>query len=489
MPVKFNSNNRVLNGNARATDVAKTTIDRILDVQTRRYQEAFRVQGYRAILYYPLTSGIPCACHGREVTVARLLDEDGKASPGLINELITGETFNVTPYGVVPSDVTGKRPASVPEETPLSDYDPEYEIDGRYARTNSDSEGFDDVFGVKANNKGGRSSGNPGPMTTFADVFSTTEEDPRARTIMPKDMNGTDHGGHNIGGDADDFESLLGDYPVDEDPRKLEGDLGAVATDNLIKRNLLSGGGMDALGFSDVACPVCFGSGYVGGYRLHNGWRHVQSIATNPTYLGASATDLSAEYPVVHNCSGIEFNVKLPRGGVDVDACRAFNNLAVIPASIFVDGLQVTNEYQVLKFCDGADHTFRVELPQPSDFTHFELQINQSREWLHVEFPRTSRSGNQELVDDTDPVSLNLPPMVPDLKVKCIIVESTYHKAFLVKSFSNWNDRRRRVLGWDCDVRVIQPAELWNLLPRRQSLEQPHRVSQVRDNKYGHRRT
>ena len=44
MPVKFTSNNRVLNPNARATDVARATIDKIVDVQNRRHQEAYKVQ-------------------------------------------------------------------------------------------------------------------------------------------------------------------------------------------------------------------------------------------------------------------------------------------------------------------------------------------------------------------------------------------------------------------------------------------------------------
>ncbi len=242
MPVKFTSNNRVLNGNARATDVAKDTIDRIIDVQNRRYQEAFRVQGFKAILYYPLTSGTPCACKGKEHTVARILNEDGKAGPGFINELLTGETFGIAPYGVTKANMTANYPTDgsagsttnfttslyidgVNPRTPPPTgwYDPavneglEFDLDNDLAAKNFDRTGYSDEFGPDSQNSGSNKKFDDtlDHPTSAADTFSTTEQDPRARTIVPRELSALDRkngGAFNVGGNSNEFEDLVGDY-------------------------------------------------------------------------------------------------------------------------------------------------------------------------------------------------------------------------------------------------------------------------------------
>lgn len=99
MPVRQSNNNRILPANARASDVATRAIQEILPVQQMRYQSAFRVQGFEGVLYNRLYQGPKCTCKATEKHLASRLDESGKAKPGVINELMVGQTFDVSAYG------------------------------------------------------------------------------------------------------------------------------------------------------------------------------------------------------------------------------------------------------------------------------------------------------------------------------------------------------------------------------------------------------
>src|ERR1700737_3071847 len=101
MPVRNNSsNNRIIPANARAADVAAKAVKEILPVQQMRNMSAMRVQGYPAILYTHLTQGRKCTCQSTQKQLNSRLGLDGKAKPGVINEMLTGAMeFDVSPYG------------------------------------------------------------------------------------------------------------------------------------------------------------------------------------------------------------------------------------------------------------------------------------------------------------------------------------------------------------------------------------------------------
>ena len=734
MPIKFNSTNRVLPNNVRAEDVATDTINRILDVQARRYQAAFRPQGFLCTLYHPLTGGQRCACVGRQQIVAGLLDEQGNAKPGFINELLTGEQFDISPYGVMPAqgtsspassgdpfeDVdTGAGPAlngasSVPppgwltphlnpnlpqnqpqggagsgggvgragrpaveliiqddsgnlvytsgsthapidSATPVEGYqtpstrtgtsgvtgngtvqpmpysdaypgaggnegivaggqlgvaDEESAFD--WVQQNLDHFGCTDAYGPDAASTGHAQHKNDrllGPMTSYSDVYSNTHQDPRARTIVPQELSsasggvsmepmseavqappnttlpdldsffdpddadnpalpevpGPDYTGPAYGNplpavgvpvgdlgavpfdpsspvppdqqpgtvgsdlprlsdypmpvqtgtaavpgrrptpivshsDSDTFEQLAGTYQnpnaeaeSDAQLNALLGEAGEEAQrqaeiNGAVDAAMLTGGGDALAALSDAKCPVCFGNGYVGGYRVYNGWRNVQSPATNPNWLGDSAVNWQAEIPTVDNCSGVEFKIILPVNCVGVDAFNVRNGKEVVPADLYVDDKRLRTEADLARFCDGRRHTLRAMLRRPTTVTHVEVQVNQSREWVLFEFPRVTKTSATDVIDITGQVSVNAPPMIADIRPRCVFVESTYGKPFLVMDVPTWNDRRRSILGWDFEARVIQPTELMSYLPKRLHLESQNRIVQVRDNGPGYSR-
>ena len=100
MPFSSRSNNRILPANSRAVDVAKRTLQTLIPIQQRKYANAFEVNGYEAIVYNRLRTGIACSCQARRSAGATLLDESGKLSPGHMDQLLTGGLeFKVNTYG------------------------------------------------------------------------------------------------------------------------------------------------------------------------------------------------------------------------------------------------------------------------------------------------------------------------------------------------------------------------------------------------------
>ncbi len=407
------------------------------------------------------------------------MDQKGRASTGILNELLTGEKFNVTPYGVMPSNL---RQGTQDDET-------DYVTNSLYERTNQRLPDAD--TGSTAGNRDDHGRTDRG-MHGLESTESTTAEDPRARTIVPMHFSDEDDpfGAGNLDEFASEMDELTFNY---ENPNALA-ELEAVS-DEIVERlprttTVLTGGsGSELAGYTDIACPICFGTGWVGGYSIHNGFRIVKSVADQLTYDSGAYVDLqNEESPGVQNCSSVTFSVVLPLA-VGIDAVRAFSGLRVLPATITVDGTPLNAEHALLPYCNGKVHTFVVSFSEPKFFTHFEIQLNQSKEWALFELPKLTRSGNQTVMDDTDPFSVTVSPMIPFMGPKSIIAESTYGKVLLVKTANSWNDRNRTVLGWECEVRVVQSTELWTLLPKRLSLESPNRPAMVRDNTFGPRRT
>lgn len=456
MPVKFRTNNRVLNSNARAVDVARSMLKAVVPVQNRRHHAAFQVHGFKAILYTPLKSGIQCACKNRSKAAVSLLGGDGKASQGLINQLLTGESFGTLPYAVTPTQA-------------------------------------DETDNVSIGSLFSKRSGSSRPPTSVNDGFATTEMDPRAGTILPKARGGQDD--QNTVGLPDEFEGLVD--VGDPDPDDEFWGLDQVAADENQSdhvRTVVSGSALDRAGFFDATCPVCFGWGFVGGYSVHNGYRAVVSPASDQksqsVVMSAGANiDYQTQPPAVRDCTSVQFTLTLPKNVQSVDALRVMNNMKAIGATFTVDDVALSSEYDLVAFCDGRSHVFKATFAEATVFTHIEVQLNQSTNEALFEFPKLNRSGDPLKIDDTDPFSINLSPLIPYVAPRSVIAESTYGKVLLVKNVPSWNTKDRTVLGWECEVRVVQPAELLNLLPRRANIQKAKRPLFVRDNRHGHRRT
>jgi hypothetical protein len=186
----------------------------------------------------------------------------------------------------------------------------------------------------------------------------------------------------------------------------------------------------------------------------------------------------------------IRFNPAiLPKGACDLDSLSAFNGSKTVPVDQFiVDGTPLNQVQDILRFFDGMPHVVELKLKPILDdnlnatnttITHVEIQANQSKQSTRFEFPKLSQSSIETVINRTDPFQVVMSPVIPNVANGDIIVDLTYRKVFQITSSNWWNDKRRLVLGWECDVRPCQPQELYTLLPKRRFAQSQHVKNRV----------
>lgn len=225
--------------------------------------------------------------------------------------------------------------------------------------------------------------------------------------------------------------------------------------------DLLQGFDMGHLGLSDVSCPICFGTSYVGGYSPFRGWRHVivPSELETDAYLDLSTFALS---PGTHSTT-----VTLPRGAIILDAFRTFNGDKVTQSRFWLDNEEVTTR-RVLDKCDGRPHKLVIVTEEP--LTHMEMQAGLSHEPVYFEIPKLTKSSDLSLLEQQEPFQILLSPDIPHIQTMDIILESQRGKVLVVQNGNPWNTRNQNMLGFEAQVRVAQPQELWRILPFRRHI-------------------
>jgi len=229
---------------------------------------------------------------------------------------------------------------------------------------------------------------------------------------------------------------------------------------------------------NNVSCPICLGTSYVGGATLLGGWRE---ILTPEDMESDGVIDPLAKPLKVEQATSSRWKLILPRGAWSLDALKVWNKNKIVPATILVDSIPVTSEYDFLKFCDGTEHTIDVIFSEKSEFTHVEIQAAVSETPFHIEFPQLNETSDLSKLDRTEDVQIYASPELPFVRTRDLLVESTFGKVFQVINSTHWNDQQQRLLGWNMNARVVQPQELWNLLPRRNVQKQKTTVM-VRSN-------
>lgn len=413
MAIRNSGSNRLIPTNTRLVDVAKRQIETLLPHQNKRYHNAFEVQGFSCCLYRKLTNGVKCLCHSRSNATVSILDMDGNAAPGIINELLTNNQFGVRPYGAIPTQTF-----SVENSMPVINANP--------GRTTVDQGAIEKArYGTPGEQYDDEDEWAPGVGVIVEDGAST---------------------GRVLGDPASTLEELTQGFDQFD------------------------------MGITDRSCPICFGTGYVGGFGVYNGWR---SVLDSQTIIPGSATVYIEEFVPTIECTVVNFKaITLPMA-VGVDTFTVMNGNKPVPCTMTVDGQQVT-EGNLLKFCDGRPHNLGIVFGKLTTFTHWEIQLNQSTKPALFEFPKLSQGSIESAIERTDPFQIVMSPQLPMLQPGDVIVDCTYGKYLEVKSSNWWNDKSRAVLGWECDVRPCQPQELVTLLPLRRQLESQRRPTMVR---------
>jgi hypothetical protein len=224
---------------------------------------------------------------------------------------------------------------------------------------------------------------------------------------------------------------------------------------------IFDGFDMSHLGITDVSCPICFGTAYVGGYSPFRSFRRV-IIASD--FQTTSTLDLQTDgafalTPGVHTITTV-----LPKGLAVLDVFRTFNGRKVSVATYKIDGQSLAGK-NPRQFFDGLPHVIEVTTSEP--LTHMEIQGGVSTEPIYFEFPKRGSTTDISVLDNSEPFTIIISPDVPHLDILDVIAESQMGKLLVVQNANPWNTRNRSTLGWEATVRVAQPQELYNILPLR----------------------
>lgn len=423
------TNNRIREPNARAVDVATRAIEELTAVQQRKTHNAFIVQGFPALYYARVENGRKCSCASEQKIVNTLLDQEGKAGPGVINELLVGHQFGISR--------TGSADWSVPQRFVVQDD----LADLRAAWTSPQQEGheFESAFDL---------------------ALGPDEEFPIGRHTVESDY-----------GDNGPVREL-GELASDFDP--------------------------GFAGFGDYACPVCFGSSYVGGYVPQFGqrlvWAAHELTLTTTAMTGEPEPEMGylelSSKPWAAVATAVQWIATLPKGCTQLIRAGLFDGQNQLPYRMWINGQEITGPQQLLSCCTGRPQLIVLRFPERQKFTHFELQVMTSDQSIYVEFPKQQKGSDLRLLDLTEPFQLLLSPNIPLVRVEDVIVDSVYGKAMIVQSVGPWQTRSSRNLGWEAQVRVLQPQEIPNLLPRLPRVPNKMQTTRmVRDNMSGPRRT
>jgi hypothetical protein len=176
-------------------------------------------------------------------------------------------------------------------------------------------------------------------------------------------------------------------------------------------------------------------------------------------------------------------------GAIGVDVFRVMNNTKPVASNFTIDGI-AADEVSVLCKCDGKPHIIEVTLLGEDIWTHVELQFILSDQSAYFEFPRLNQGPDTSLLKQLDPFTIVLSSNVPSVQSQDIIVESTFGNTLIVQNSNWWNTRNRDVIGWECTVRVLQPQEIFGILPKRgRIMSKPPTVNFPHENMTGNYRT
>lgn len=410
MPVINSVNAQILPQNTRAVDVVQEALRDVAAIQQLKYDNAFKVAGYEALVYHKLDSGKPCSCGARGKALATRLGEDGKLDQGGINKLVTGGyEFKVRIYGSKNgNDPKFAEDNGIPQQ-------PHRELSLR--------ETVDDIS-----------------------QFTPTLQGVARDSLEPN--------AYDIDADGDRF-----------------GSNGPVASEDVLD-NLVSKSFDDfEFGLTDVSCPICMGTGFKGGFTVEGGWRQLLT-PDEPEAQYDGTIDTLVRPLAVEDCKVFQYQLIIPKGCLRVDVLNVWNKNRIVPVTFMVDSTPLLYPNQLIKYADGLPHTFVALFRNKVRFTHIEIQVSLSDKIVQIDFPKLTQGSDIKKLDSTEDVTLMASPTLSMIRRLDIVVESVFGKAFQVESVPLWNDNNRRVLGWEFQARVIQPQELFALLPRRRQLKQ-----------------
>ena len=217
--------------------------------------------------------------------------------------------------------------------------------------------------------------------------------------------------------------------------------------------------------FSAGACPICLGTGYIGGYTCLEATRLVLTATDIST---SSATELGDDYPntitMSLNNSYVDFNVTLPKLPPNTKArLRVFNGFDLQRGVILVKD---NNQYRPYTGSETGSVILRIlkEHFKPSEievfsFTHIEIMLPTVTRPDYADIPNLVNNYDPLKVYPYQSTTMSLSPIIPALKAQDVIADVQHGLLWLVTSASPTYAANGQIWHQNIECRVIEPYE------------------------------
>jgi hypothetical protein len=215
------------------------------------------------------------------------------------------------------------------------------------------------------------------------------------------------------------------------------------------------------LGSERVSCPICYGTGFVGGYDLAQELRI--SLPVNTFYSEYSKNVyLNKDRPTTANLqknSIISWKIILPNIDIKLLNYRILNLKELLKYNVLID--ESTN--LISKF-DGNEHIVSIQPKEDTQLSHLEFWSDFSKVKANI-----SNLEDREGIEFLDiPQSLTMTVSLKSgvLRKGDIIYEGTYRGFWKVNSVEVVKDHSHNVYKMGIEVRRVKDFEIASYLPR-----------------------
>ncbi|QJT71069.1 hypothetical protein GR11A_00031 [Vibrio phage vB_VcorM_GR11A] len=250
-------------------------------------------------------------------------------------------------------------------------------------------------------------------------------------------------------------------------------DLDETTSDNFLVDDDLDDDGiaddmeLGILDFGAVSCAVCYTSGWVGGYDLHNGHRLVLAVP-NPNTVTEFTVDKTvsphafAPTAATGVMRHVEFSDVLVPFGATTLAYRLKNNHDTIPYSEYTlsvwDGAAWTTLTNLNDLANGLPRMIRITTNRK--FTHFEANYTVNNSITYIDFPQLNINDFvKNLAGDLGETDMNLGSNIPHLPRWSVIKDSKYGRSWQITTMTPVYTSDKTVTSWEANARLIHEQE------------------------------
>ncbi|QIG70353.1 hypothetical protein EVB87_253 [Rhizobium phage RHph_N28_1] len=297
----------------------------------------------------------------------------------------------------------------------------------------------------------------------------------RNETVVEKISESAEDEGFTADGSADLIDAMFDNGPANN----FSGD-GDPMTQIIAATNL---GNSSDFAYSPhmVACPICFGAGYVDTWKLYNGERIVLDASNRyeiETYNDVVLDDDNqpAVYSIRERSTLQWNNVAIPTSWRHLIRLKVFNGLQEVPQDAYTlyyehpsqPGVRNLLTYQNLNLLNNKPILFNsnkltiyiesnLGYDYPLVITHVEMLFSLG-EAVRVQVPEADVPNEDEYVDWNLNVQLELPSDV-EIRENSYVVEGKYQRVWKVTQINRKMTARGKSFGYSVGVRALHSFE------------------------------